>query len=86
MEIRTSTHSLRVIFFSFSLVHRKRLFFFSSILFETFQITCLKKMKKRNLLSQMTTEQIVQRAIKKFAQNNNTVGCSECKKHGGHGW
>ncbi|CAL6439816.1 unnamed protein product [Bathycoccus prasinos] len=41
--------------------------------------------KKRNLLSQMTTEQIVQRAIKKFAQNNNAVGCSECKKHGGHG-
>ncbi|CAL6438266.1 unnamed protein product [Bathycoccus prasinos] len=33
----------------------------------------------------MTTEQIVQRAIKKFAQNNNAVGCSECKKHGGHG-
>ena len=29
--------------------------------------------KKRNLLSQMTTEQIVQRAIKKFAQNNNAV-------------
>jgi hypothetical protein len=28
----------------------------------------------------------VQRAIKKFAQNNNAVGCSECKKHGGHGW
>ena len=42
--------------------------------------------KKRNLLSQMTTEQIVQRAIKKFAQNNNAVGCSECEKHGGHGW
>jgi len=45
-----------------------------------------KMKKKRNLLSQMTTEKIVQRAIKKFAQNNNTVGCSECKKHGGHGW
>lgn len=61
-----------------SSVHQNA-FFFSTLLSE-------KMKKKRNLLSQMTTEQIVQRAIKKFAQNNNAVGCSECKKHGGHGW
>jgi len=43
-------------------------------------------MKKRKLLSQMTTEEIVDRAIKRFAANDNKVGCSECKKNGGYGW
>jgi hypothetical protein len=44
------------------------------------------KMKKRKLLSQMTTEEIVERAIKRFAANDNKVGCPECKKNGGYGW